>query len=77
MHHHLDPWVGQHRRQRRRGDALLERVQELDPLGHAGDLRGRELHQAQQRAVATLAHELRVEREPARRPRPLGELLQR
>ena len=43
------------------------------PLRRFGN---RELHQAQQRAVATLAHELGVEREPARRARPVGERLQ-
>ena len=76
VHHDLDAGVGQHRRQGSCREALLERIQELDPLGHAGDLRGGELHEAQQGAVTALAHELRVQREPARRPRPLGELPQ-
>ena len=64
MHDHLDLGVGEHARQRRPVEALLQRVDQLDPQagGVVGD---RELDQAQQRAVAALAHELGVERQLA------------
>ena len=77
VHDDLDVRVRQDRRQRCAGHVPLERIQELDLLGPAGCLRGGELHQAQKCAVAALAHELRVKREPARRARGVGELRQR
>ena len=56
-------------------EALGQRVQHLDAFGPALAERHGELDQAQQRAVAALAHELRVEGDPARRARVLGERL--
>ncbi len=75
VHHHLHRGVRQHLRQRADVDALIERVDQLDaaldpvPARGSGSLdRGhRQLHEAQQRAVAALAHELGIERQAPRR----------
>ena len=77
MHDHLDLGVREDLRQRGAVQILRERVDDRDPLGSLERLRDRQLHQAQQRPVATLAHELRVEGEPAGRAGTLGQRLQR
>ena len=75
---HLDRGVGEDRRQRRAVEVLLERVDQLDPLGIGGIRVGdRQLDQAEQRAVAALAHELRVEREPPGGPGASRQRVQR
>ena len=65
MQHDLDLGVGQHLGQRR-GVDLVERVEQRDPRA----VRRRrvvddDLHEAQQRAVAALGHELGVDPERA------------
>ena len=56
MQHHLDAGIGEHLRERRRVEAL-ERVEHGDLAADA------DLHEAQQRPVAPLGHELRVDPE--------------
>jgi hypothetical protein len=62
VHHDLDGRVGEHARQRREVGVALQRVDHLGAdavlatrVGH------RDLHQAEQRLVAALGHELRVD----------------
>ncbi len=76
VHHDLDQRVFEHPRKRLAGRLVRERVDDLDPLS-ARAVGDRQLDQAQQRAVAALAHELRVEREPPRRARVRRDSLQR
>ena len=66
MHHHLHLRVGEHARERRGvGRVVAERVEHLG--AHAVGCVGvghRDLGQAEQRLVAPLGHELRVDRDP-------------
>ncbi len=56
---HLDRGVGEHLRQRSGiAEILLQRVEHDDLLADA------DLHEAEQRAIAALGHELRVDPEP-------------
>ena len=64
VHDHLDRGIGEHLGQRRRVDRLVQRVDHVDAHLAVGQ-RHRHLHQAQQRAVAALAHELGVDPQPA------------
>jgi hypothetical protein len=75
VHHHLDLRVRQHSSKRVTLQRALERVDDLDLLvpRPVGD---RELDQAEQRAVAALAYELCVERDPPRGAGTLGHLRQ-
>ena len=75
VHDDLDGGVGEHFRERRSVEVLGERVDDHDPLVLSRALGDRELDQAEQRAVAALAHELGVERETARARAPFGERL--
>ena len=68
VQHDLDRGVGEHRRERR-GVEALERVEHDDLAADA------ELHEAQQRPVAALGHELRVDPEAPLALRALGEAL--
>ena len=62
VHHDLDRRVGEHARQRREVRVALERVDHLGPDAVLGIRVGhRDLHQAEQRLVAALGHELRVD----------------
>ena len=68
----LDVGVGQQLRQRRGIELLGQRVEDLDADAVVG--LDRDLDQAQQRAIAPLAHELRVDAQPPRGSRLGGEL---
>ena len=68
MEHDLDPVVGEHGGQRR-GVEALERVEHRDLAADA------DLHQAQQRPVAALGHELGVDPEAPLPLRALGQPL--
>ena len=68
MQHDLDRGIGEHVGERR-GVEALERVEHDDLAADA------ELHEAQQRPVAALGHELGVDPEPALALRPLREPL--
>ena len=56
---------------------VRERVDRADQGRAAGAVIGGHLHKAQQRVVAPLGHELRVEREPAGGGRSLRQFLHR
>ena len=73
VHDDLDLGVGEQRRERRGVELAVEGVEHLDPHVFAGNL-DRDLHEAQERPVAALAHELGVDAQPAARARQLGEL---
>ena len=64
----LDLRVGEHAGQRRGVERRGERVEHLDPLRSPSVRRDGDLDEAQQRAVAALAHELGVDRELAGLP---------
>ena len=70
VHDDLDRRVGEHRRECGPVELLRQRVEDQDALARVLAFGDRELHQAQQRAVAALAHELGVEasRPAARAP---------
>ena len=68
----LDVGVGQQGGQRRGVELLGQRIEDLD--AHAVVGLDRDLDQAQQRAVAPLAHELRVDAQPPDGARLGGEL---
>ena len=71
VQHDLDRRVGEHGGERRRiTDAALERI-EHDHLARRGDL-----HEAEQRPVAALRHELRVDAQPPFLPRACRDALQ-
>ena len=63
MHDHAHARLGEDLRERPAVEVPRKRVDELDALSHRVHVGNRELDQAQQRAVAALAHELRVQRE--------------
>ena len=75
VHHHLDVRVGEHARERGEVGVALERVEHLGAHAALGVRVGhRHLHQAQQRLVAALGHELRVDCNPPSRGCALGQL---
>ncbi len=76
VHHDLDRRIGEDRRERRAVEIVRERVEEHDPLPRIGLVGDRQLDQAEERAVAALAHELRVQGQPPRGARPVGEGLE-
>ncbi len=69
-----DGRVGEGRGERLELDVLAQGVDERDRLAAVVALRRGELDQAEQRAVAALAHELGVEREPPGRVRSFDQL---
>ena len=72
VHDDLDPGVREHRCQRRAVELLGQRIEHQDALARVLPFGDRELHQAQQRAVAALAHELGVQRQAPGRARAVG-----
>ena len=72
VHDDLDGGVGEHGRERRRVERVVERVEDLDATSPSGRHRG-DLDEAQQRPVAALAHELRVDPEAPGGAGQLGE----
>ncbi len=76
VHDDLDCGVGEHLGERRSVELLGQRVNDQDALVRVPGFGDRELHQAQQRAVAALAHELRVQRQAAGRAGAVGQRLQ-
>ena len=74
VHDDLDLRVGEHLGERREVERVVERVEHLDAHVAAGARRlDGDLDEAQQRLVAALAHELRVDAEAPGRAGELGE----
>ena len=72
MHDDLDRGIGEDLRQRLRVERAVQRVEDLDAQA-VGSLDG-DLHEAQERLVAPLAHELRVDAQAAACARHVGKL---
>src|SRR5207248_5823900 len=76
VHDRAHAGIGEDLRKRPAVEIIRQRVDQLDALAHRADVWDRQLNQAQQRAVAALAHELGVHREGLSRAGPRRDLAQ-